>query len=288
MSQAPLLSVIIPSFNRGPYLDQCLTSVFREIDASGIKAEVLVVDGKSTDDSLEILQKHASRLAFWVSEPDHGVADAVNKGLAQARGELVHVIGADDEVVAGAYGAMAARLAADPTLDILIGRAEFFTEDAAGIRTPAEVEQPVGPITEARFLQLGERGFGWPSPEVAITRRRLYVRVGGFNLDYRYMAYLEFWLRATRAGARCEGIEQPVARRYLTPSSDTMKGARDVIDREHRRLLWQYGGLGYFVRRDEIAQHGLGAGAAGVIRRLGWYTGVTPRTWARRLLRARP
>ena len=106
MSQAqPLLSVVIPNFNRGPYLERCLRSIFDEIDRASIAAEVIVIDGRSTDNSVEVLKAHQDRLAYWVSEPDRGVSDAVNKGLAKARGEIVHMIGSDDEVLPGAYRA---------------------------------------------------------------------------------------------------------------------------------------------------------------------------------------
>jgi glycosyltransferase involved in cell wall biosynthesis len=88
MSPAPLLamkfSIVIPSFNQGTYLEACLESLLQQ---SGQDTELIVVDGGSHDQSIQVIRRHAERLSWWCSEPDQGQSDALCKGFRQARGE---------------------------------------------------------------------------------------------------------------------------------------------------------------------------------------------------------
>lgn len=120
------VSVIVPSYNSGPFLRQALLSALEQVPPP---YEVLVQDGESTDETVDVLRSFGGRVA-WVSAPDQGQSDALNKALARATGDLVVWLNADDIMLPGAVAAATGAFAADPRLAFAYG--DFDIIDGAG------------------------------------------------------------------------------------------------------------------------------------------------------------
>src|SRR5437773_10669670 len=126
----PKLSIITPSFNQAQYLEETILSVLQQ---KYDPLEFIIIDGGSTDGSVEIIRKYESRLAYWVSEKDRGQAHAINKGLQRATGELIAYLNSDDYYSPGALRSVAEFFMVHPDVDLIHGRCAVA--DAEGRRT---------------------------------------------------------------------------------------------------------------------------------------------------------
>ena len=123
----PLVSIITPSYNQVQYLEDTIQSVIQQ-DYPNI--EYFVVDGGSTDGSLEIIERYKNKLAWWVSEPDQGQADAINKGFRKASGEIIAWLNSDDLYLPGAISSAVELFHENPTSGVIYGDA--VSADANG------------------------------------------------------------------------------------------------------------------------------------------------------------
>jgi glycosyltransferase involved in cell wall biosynthesis len=122
----PRLSAVTPSFNQAPYLERTIRSVLLQ---GYPNLEYIVIDGGSTDGSVEIIRKYERWITFWVSEPDHGQASAINKGLKRATGDWLAWQNSDDIFYPGAFAAIAMRSLRRPDADLIIGNINLIDED---------------------------------------------------------------------------------------------------------------------------------------------------------------
>lgn len=124
---APLVSIVTPSFNQARFLEAAMASVLGQ---DYPRLEYIVIDGGSQDGSLEIIRRHADRLAHWTSKPDRGQGEAINKGLRRARGEIVAWLNSDDLYMEGAVSAAVQALARHPEAGMVY--ADGLMVDAEG------------------------------------------------------------------------------------------------------------------------------------------------------------
>lgn len=129
--QTPKISVITPSFNQAAYLERTILSV---LDQAYPNIEYIIIDGGSTDGSVDIIRKYADRLSYWISEADRGQAHAINKGLQRATGEWVAWQNSDDVFYPGAFTELAQIAAKKPYIDLIIGNMNLIDKDDVLLR----------------------------------------------------------------------------------------------------------------------------------------------------------
>lgn len=221
----PLVSIVIPSFNQGRFLRQTLDSTLGQ-DYRPV--EVLVIDGASKDETLDVLRSYDAPELQWWSEPDRGVTDAVNKGLARARGEILAIQSSDDVYLPGAVTAAVGALTENPGLGLVYGDVEYI--DAAS--------NPTGGTSLPPFdfgSYLGKRTFV-PQPAAFFTRQAA-ATAGPWRGEVSYAADAEFFLRIA-AGHGVQKLDRRLARyRYHEAQRDSA-GARIWRDWERVVLDW--------------------------------------------------
>ncbi len=188
MKTLPRISIVTPSYNQAPFLEQTMRSI---LDQGYPNLEYIVMDGGSTDGSAEIIGRHAERLAHWVSAPDDGQADAIRHGFEWATGEILGWVNSDDVLLPGSLEHVALHFRRHPEADFLAGG--FVSIDEQGHVTWCT--WPVTPTLERLLLV----GFYVGQPACFWTRRA-YDRVGGIDSAFRFGMDGDLFLRILHQG----------------------------------------------------------------------------------------
>lgn len=184
-------SIVTPSYNRAAMLARALQSVERQ---EGVDLEHIVVDGGSSDGTLTLLGAYPTLRV--ISEPDEGIYDALNKGIALAEGDVVALLNSDDWLEPGALAAVAAAFRAEPAAQVVSGKARFLRDPGDGRRLdvrfhPLQEETAMTPLNLAYASKINARFF----------RRRVFEDFGPFDYHrYPLTADLDFLMRVAMAG----------------------------------------------------------------------------------------
>lgn len=214
----PLVSIIVPSFNQGQFIRRTLDSILAQ-DYRPI--QVIVIDGASTDETVSILHQYDDVPEVeWVSEPDSGVVEAVNKGLARASGEIGGIQSSDDFYLPGAIVAAVDALRADPALAFVFG--DIVKVDAEGNEL---ARTQLAPYSLEGVLSLES----WIPQPSTFFRLNMAKALGGWRESVPYAADTDLWFRMA-VTAPAMKINVLMAHRSMHEGQRDRQGARIASD----------------------------------------------------------
>ena len=187
-------SVITITYNSGKTLEETIQSVAAQTYDN---MEYLIIDGGSTDNTVEIIKRYPEAVTHWISEPDRGISDAFNKGIRLATGDMICLINSDDILAEDALQRVARKV--KPETDILYGNAIYFGENQKNFR--------VRPHESLDYIR---KGMALVHP-ATFVRKRAYEQYGYFDLGYKCAMDRELLLRMYLGGAKFQYVDEDLA-----------------------------------------------------------------------------
>lgn len=182
------VSIITPTFNQANFIERTIESILSQDHAD---IEYIVMDGGSTDGTVEILKKYSDRI-IWKSKKDNGQSDAINKGLKIATGEIVAFLNSDDTYEAGAISAVINFFNENPTKKWAYGKCKIIDEHDREIRRPITIYKNLL-LKKYSFAKLLTENF--ISQPATFWKKELHGEIGYFNEEEHFCMDYEFWLR---------------------------------------------------------------------------------------------
>lgn len=184
----PKITIVTPSFNMENYIEDTILSV---IGQEYPNLEYIIIDGGSKDRTVEIIKKYEPWITYWISEPDKGMYDAIQKGFARATGDIMAYINSDDKYHYNAFFTAATIFTSIEDVEWVLGRASFYNDE--------------GSIVDVKDLKKWSKmdyylgNYQWIQQESVFWKRSLWIKAGGkLNTSLKYAGDYELWLRFFR------------------------------------------------------------------------------------------
>lgn len=210
MQDEPLVSVITPSFNQGRYIQATIESVLQQ-DYTHI--QYLVIDGGSTDNTVELLKTCADPRLVWISEKDSGQSSALNKGLRRAQGDYLTYLNSDDLLLPGVISQIVNHFQQNPQIDLVFGDGKYIDPNNKTL-----IAYQSAPFDLAACV-LDAQKFAQPG---TFWRRKVTEKIGFFDENLHYRMDYDYWLRAAFAGFRLQYLPGERAAYRLHDESKTV------------------------------------------------------------------
>ena len=186
MANSPLVTIITPSYNQAHFLEETVQSVISQ-DYGNL--EYIIIDGGSTDRSVEIIQKYANRIDWWVSEPDRGQTDAINKGFERANGEILAWLNSDDTYLPGAISEAVSYLQNHPDAGMVYGDANLIDEEGHILGK--------FPARQTDYPRL-RRGYVHIPQQTSFFRAKLWEQVCPLDPSFYFAMDYDLWVRLAK------------------------------------------------------------------------------------------
>jgi len=235
----PKISIITACFNRSATLERSIVSVLNQ---NYPNLEFIIIDGGSTDGTVEVIKKYERHLSYWISEPDNGIADAWNKGIKKSTGEIIGIVDADNFYEPGVFKLIASVFQRKPSVEIIHGNLRYWNGDKnLWIRKP-HLEQEFF----WKFMP-----YLFPS---CFIMRSLYEKYGLFDSAYKLTMDYELLLRFFLKGVHFLYLDETIANFQLGGVSDVRCVAglienKNIVIRHGYSRIKAYRNLYWFILR---------------------------------------
>lgn len=220
----PRITVVIPSFNQAAFLEETICSILNQ---QYLNLELIVMDGGSTDGSVDIIKRYADRISYWESVPDEGQSHAINKGLQRATGDWVCWQNSDDIFYPLAFELLAKTINKYPDLDLIIGDINLIDESGGLIRPMCYVRPTYGSLLAEGMVLTNQAAF-W--------RRSVHNEIGWLNEKLHYGFDYEWFLRLLKHTDKAYHISECLGALRLHSATKTSLNQNKFVE-EYSQIL---------------------------------------------------
>jgi len=224
MTNMPLVSIVTPSYNQAGFLEKTINSV---LEQEYPRIEYIVIDGVSTDGSVELIKKYEDRLAYWVSEKDSGQAEAINKGLAHAKGDIVAWINSDDFYFPGVVASAVMAFETHPEAGLVYGDTVAVDEIGEFIHFPKYAQWDLEDLLTFNII-------GQPA---VFMRRDVLLKAGFLDSSFHFLLDHQLWIRMASHAPMVYVPERWAAGRFHESAKNVAQAAK-FGEEAFRILAW--------------------------------------------------